>query len=671
MSNRESNSPTPSKGVIDHLRRPAVLLLILCSLTFLTYSGTLHFEFVWDDQLQVVNNPLIRSVSAIPRTFTSDLWYHTDTASLYYRPLFLCWSILNYALFGLHPWGWHLGAVLLHVLVIPAVYALARKLNADHWTAAVAAAIFALHPIHVECASWVSASSDTMVTFFYVLAFVAFIKSRETEQPHRPYWALAALCLLAAGLFTKEMALTFAMVAAIYAFLFPAPASIRSFPRRAKHAVWASVPYAVLTFAYLLLRELALHRVAGAFDQAHGITDVLITLPSVLFQYLRLLSLPVGLTALYYTKYVDTAAGFVLPVLGLAIFGVLIWIWKKRTGDLVLPFAAMWWVVTLIPVLYLRSFVNGDFVRDRYVYLPSVGFMILAAKAIRSIPSVRGFSARAVQIAAVAILCGTFTVASIFQQVYWGNELLVFYRGHSLYPESRYATLNFAYALGKQGAFAREASLLADLVKKYPTYARAYYQLTEAYAALGRRDLARQALQKALEIDTTDVSSATGMANLVGLYIALEDYDRAREVCSQVLAREPDLYTALYNCGYAQFLAGNDKEAEKLLSHAVQIGPDLAEPNYFLGRTLLHMGQQAGAEKYLTIAAAIQPRAYECHFWLGQALEMRGAVSEARKQYLQTLKWKPDSEEAKQRLAALDRADPPSSGVSPVVRDSN
>ena len=140
-----------SASLTEHFENPYLFLCVLSALTLIVYYVSLSFGFVWDDVFQISNNPVVRSWANVSRAFTSDLWYHVHRSQLYYRPLFTTWSILNYSLFQLHPWGWHLTAVLLHIATVLAVYLLARKLDLPFWTAAIAAAFFALHPIHIEC----------------------------------------------------------------------------------------------------------------------------------------------------------------------------------------------------------------------------------------------------------------------------------------------------------------------------------------------------------------------------------------------------------------------------------------------------------------------------------------------------------------------------------------
>src|SRR5215468_7164291 len=150
------------------LRRPYVALLLLSACIFTLYYGTLSFEFVWDDFPQIVANPMLHSWN-IRRVFVSDLWFHTNREQVFYRPLFVIWSILNFKIFALKSTGWHLTTLLLHLAATCMVFWVARTLKVDYWTALLAAILFGLHPIHVECAAWISAGSDSMVTVFYLL----------------------------------------------------------------------------------------------------------------------------------------------------------------------------------------------------------------------------------------------------------------------------------------------------------------------------------------------------------------------------------------------------------------------------------------------------------------------------------------------------------------------
>src|ERR1700674_2549833 len=302
--------PGASELLAKHLRRSSVLLPLLGLVTFVVYSGSLSFDFVWDDWPQIVNSPIIRTWSNLPRAFGRDLLYHVARNQVYYRPLFVAWSMLNYTLFGLRPWGWHLGAVLLHVGAAAAVFCMVRRLGMEYWTAALAALIFALHPVHIEPVTWISAASDTMVTMFAALAFAAFLNGRDAEHDpqrnpekgKRTAWWIASLALLACALLTKEMAVMFSALVGIYAWLYPAKAKASS-GRKVIAAVIEAAPYAVVTLAYALLRRHALLSATGQFNPSHGMMDVARTLPLVMSIYLRQLLVPGGTPGLYYPPF--------------------------------------------------------------------------------------------------------------------------------------------------------------------------------------------------------------------------------------------------------------------------------------------------------------------------------------------------------------------------------
>jgi tetratricopeptide (TPR) repeat protein len=656
--------PGASELLAKYLRRPSLLLPLLGLVTFVVYSGSLSFDFVWDDWPQIVNSPIIRTWSNLPRAFGSDLWYHVARHQVYYRPLFVAWSMLNYTLFGLRPWGWHLGAVLLHVGAVVAVFWLVRRLGLEYWTSALAALIFALHPVHIEPVTWISAASDTLVTIFAALAFAAFLNGRDLERdPKRnpekrkqAAWWIASLAWLACALLTKEMAVVFSALVAIYAWLHPAQKKA-SLGQRVLGGVMEAAPYAVVTLAYALLRKHALLHSTGQFDPTHGMVDVARTLPLVLSIYLRQLLIPVGITGLYYTPYVTSyvtsaiLTQVVAPVVVLGSALVGLWYWNRREGNSTVAFAGLWLLIGLTPALYLRNFGNGDFVRDRYMYLPSIGFAILAAMALRRLPSITGWSAQAVQGCAVLVLCGGYVCASIAQQVYWGNDLLLLVRGQSLYPGNPYANAGLAKEYSQRGAHDRAIALAESVVRDHPEYGYGPLALAEAYIRAGRFEEGRVWLDR---VNPDYAKSEMGMAAVAGLYGQMGNYERAFALCSEILEKEPSLYSALYNCGNIHLMDGQYKDAEQLLARAVQLVPEQAAPKHFLGRALLQDGRNAEAQPYLLQAVGMDPKVWDYHYWLAVSFEQSGNMSAARVEYQRALQLNQDSKEAKMRLTALE-----------------
>jgi len=649
---------TARSTLIAQLEQPWIALLFVAGTTFVAYFSTLSFEFVWDDVPQIVDNPLIRSWHSISRVFFSDLWFHVSRSQVYYRPLFVVWSILNFKIFGLHSWGWHLSTVLLHIAASCAVYFLARVLKLDHWTASLSALLFALHPIHIECAAWISAGSDSMVTLFYMLAFIGFLKSHELEAENKRSWQIASCIFLICALFTKEMAVTFGLTVMVYQWLTSknqAPIS------RLWRSFASAAPYLIVTLGYLVMRKLVLHR-ATRLDPNHTTLDVLLTWPSVLFAYLRLLIFPKGLTGLYYSNYAIPlgAWNFFLPLLLLLAFTSVIFYWRRRSDDPIVSFLALWMIVGILPVLYLRALPAGGAVKDRYVYLSSVGFVLLVAKAIRLLrlrtDGTQSFTlgrsiAGAVYVALIA--------AGLTQQVYWANDLLLFYRGYVLYPQNIDGTMELAAALMKRNEYGRALPILTKLTHDHPQIGLPRYYLAQAYIHLGQKDEARNALHTALELTPDVAESSSGKSEVATLFAQLGDFDRALKLYFEALHEEPDLYSANYNCGYLYFLLRQDSEAERLLQHAADVGPGIPSPIFYLGQIYLRSGHPQLAETYFRKALSLESKGYDFHYWLGQALAAAGHLDQAKEEYAAELRLHPDNPNAIAQLNAVVPAQQP------------
>ena len=125
-----------------------------------------------------------------------------EIAAVHYRPVYKLWQMLNEQLFGsVLPW-WHISSLLLHVGVTLLVYQLGVKLLKERWTAALAALLFAVHPIHVESVAYVTASTDLLVTLFALLSFLAYFRFREEGAP--PFFFVASLVAAALAMMSRN-----------------------------------------------------------------------------------------------------------------------------------------------------------------------------------------------------------------------------------------------------------------------------------------------------------------------------------------------------------------------------------------------------------------------------------------------------------------------------------
>jgi Flp pilus assembly protein TadD len=460
---------------------------------------------------------------------------------------------------------------------------------------------------------------------------------------------LSLLC----ALFTKELAVTFPILATLYLWLTSKPDTGKRLVQL-WHSLLTTAPYFLITLSYLILRKLALHR-PTRLDPNHTTLDVLLTLPSVLFSYLRLLIFPKGLTALYYSAYA-LPPGFwnlIFPLFVLCVFVAIIFYWTKRTDDPIVSFSALWMIVGIIPVLYLRALPTGGAVRDRYLYLASVGFVLLLAKAIRLLRfRVQERTGAQLQGLVISAICVSCIAGVLAQQVYWANDLLLFYRGYLLYPQNIDGTMQLAAALMTRNDYGRALPILTNLTHEHPQAGPPHYYLAQAYIRLGQKTEAQKALDAALELAPDVMQSSAGKSDVATLFAQLGNHDRALQLYLEALREEPDLYSANYNCGYMYFLLRQDAQAEKLLQHAMQLGPGIASPIFYLGRIYLRAGDAPLAESYFRKVLILDSKGYDYHYWLGQALAASGHHEEAKDEYLEEFRLHPENPNA---IAQLNR----------------
>ena len=180
----ENNSAHQSDSSQGQSLRERYFVAAVLFITAVTYLGTLQFGFVYDDDPQILHNPFVKSWGYVPQYFVSSVWKQLFplVPGNYYRPLFLLWIRLNYAAFGLRGMGWHLTAVLLHVLVTWLVYCVIKRLTGRVTVAWLTALIFGVHPIHHEVVAWISGTTESLFAAMFLLAFLAYLKSLESSK---------------------------------------------------------------------------------------------------------------------------------------------------------------------------------------------------------------------------------------------------------------------------------------------------------------------------------------------------------------------------------------------------------------------------------------------------------------------------------------------------------
>jgi tetratricopeptide (TPR) repeat protein len=489
--------------------------------TFLSYSATLALGFVFDDHVLIVTNDSIRSWRYFSSYFASHIWSfrYPHLLANYYRPLFLTWLRLNDALFGLHPAGWHLTSVLAHVAATYLVYRLGLRLMRDGWVAGAAGVLFGLHPVHAEAVAEISSIQEPLSTFFILGAMLTFCRSREPGCMVRGI--TASLAFTAAALLSKETGMVLPILVSGFAWIYGTTSGKKVAPvegrvpllERLRFALGASIPYWIVILLYVLVRIRTLKGFAHVITPL-SLSREFLTIPSVLLFYLRLLVWPAGLSCYYDTPYVAAPSwhDFVLPAMLVAAVAIALAVWYWRTSRLApeeaktIEFACFWMLLTLLPVLNFRFFPEGEIAHDRYVYLPSVGFALLVAIALRQAMALaaRSFNRPIVALLAGAAFCAAMGYATARQSLFWSDDLTLNYRAHEIAPHNVSATTSLAAALAQRGMDGQAMALYQQALAIQPQFWRANVNLAYLYYAHGDYPEAARFFTRACAADPTD-----------------------------------------------------------------------------------------------------------------------------------------------------------------------
>lgn len=622
------------------------LLLAVLSVTFLAYFTALFGEFVYDDGFQILKNPTLQSLANVPAMFTQGVWQfmsagQSEAVGLYYRPMFNSLLILNYQLFGFAPLGWHLVSVLLHVAATGLVYWLAKRWGWPALAALLAALVFGLHPVHVESVAWVSGVPDPLAAVFLLLALLAYEKQRATGAA---VWLGASLLCALAALFTKEVAIVLPAIIGLrelFAEKAPAPEFSSDFSTAAAsdvssefwstkswRAVQGALPFAVAALLYLAARYAVLGFISKTEPKAVGITtaQVLLTLPSVLLAYARMLFAPTRLAVIYDHNYVNAASD---PRCWLALLAVLlllavsVWLVRRwRMGWLALAFVLLF----LLPVLNLKTFnPEESILHDRYLYLPSIGFCLLIGAGLHWLSA--QFVAQR-QLLTLLLVAGGLLLfgQTLLQNTTWESEEAMVKHALLVAPRRPFLhNLLGAYYMNKN-RLPEAAQAYQQAVSLNPRYADAYSNLGDVYLKQNKYAEAEPAYAQAV---SNNALYPQTFYNLADVQAKQRKYAEAAQTLERVLQLKPDYADAHFYLGWVFQQQNRYDEAAAAYRRALQVKADYLEPRLNLGYVLSEAGKLQEAEAELEPAKRRVPTHPVLLYTLGEIYRKSSRLNEA------------------------------------------
>jgi Flp pilus assembly protein TadD len=487
-------------GSSGEAAKPHLALAALLLVTVAVYSPVLRHGFVeWDDPFYVTENPHVRA----GLTASGVAWAFTSTQLANWHPLTWLSHMLDVSLFGLAPSGHHLTSLLLHVANTLLLYVALSRLTRAPWRSLGVAALFALHPLHVESVAWVAERKDVLSSAFWFAALWAY--AAYAERPGLARWLLVALSF-ALGLLAKPMLVTLPLTLLIVDFW---PLQRTREPGAARALVVEKLPLFALSLASTVIAWLAQRSFGATTDSP--LAARLGTAVLGCFGYLEKTLWPVNLAAFYpyrphppVLEVVAKAAALVLLTVAVAWFG------RRRAY-----FTAgwLWYLVTLLPVIGLVR-IGQQEMADRYTYVPLVGvFVMLVWGASEWVERARNLDlARRVAAATAVLVAAVLAIGATRQVSTWRDGVALWDHALAAGGNSTVAQTNLGVALEKAGRFAEAASHLEEAVRLEPRNARAHVNLGDVLFALGRYAEAARAFEEALVLDPGDARTRQSLA---------------------------------------------------------------------------------------------------------------------------------------------------------------
>ena len=577
--------------------------IFLAAITWVVFGQTLHHEFInYDDSDYVFKNAQV----ARGLTLEGIGWAFTHFHSSNWHPLTWISHMLDCQIYGLNPAGHHLTNVLLQAATAILLFLVLRQMTGTFWRSAFVAAVFAIHPLHVESVAWVAERKDVLSGLFFMLTLGAYV--RYARAPWSPLRYGLVVLLFALGLMCKPMLVTVPFVLLLLDY-WPLNRFATGQGQTGKRA---QIPRHLILEKLPLLGLVLASCVITLFAQKQSMAPIArISLPSRLSNavvssadYLRQMFWPTDLAVLYPWEAARLRTQSIVTSLALLVgISVVVFVLRRRryfvTGWL-------WYFIMLGPVIGILQ-VGNQARADRYTYLPQIGLYLLVTWGAVELCS--GLRYRRVLLASFSgVILAALVFAARVQASYWqdsetlwshalacttdniiaeGNlgkacydkgkkrEAMVYFQ-NSLRIEPRQAPIHSSLGVFflEMGQIDQSLAHLQQAVEIEPKFGDAHYNLGNTYLQMGQAREALSHYNSALEIDPNDTEALNNAAWVLATWPDALTRDGAKAVA---LAERADSLTrgaspvisATLAAAYAE--AGRFAEAVKAGQRALQL----------------------------------------------------------------------------------------------------
>ncbi len=607
------------------------------------------FDFVnLDDAAYVYENPKVQ------RTLSEESirWAFTTFYLANYVPVTWLTYFVDYQRAGLDPGAYHVTNLAFHAATTLLLFIVLERMTRRVWPSAFVAALFAVHPLHVESVAWVSERKDVVSGFFWVLTIAAYVAYASRPGLLRYTLVVAAFVL---SLLAKPMAVTLPCVLLLLDYWPLERAALRpKFAINWLRLVLEKLPLLAFAAGFSVVALIA-QRGSGALpgEAVLGLGDRIANALVSYLLYLAKTLWPADLIP-YYPHPKSAWIAWQVAGAALILLGVTIAVWRLRQRA---PYALvgwLWYLGTLVPVIGLVQ-VGSQGMADRYTYLPLIGIFLIAAWAgadvARAMPALR----RPVAAAAIAAVLACAVVAH-GQTRHWRNTHALFSHTLAVDPRNPVAWAALGEMRLQREEYEQAVPALERAARLDPTNPGVLRNLARAHRRLAQPETAEAVLRRALRLDPTSLQTHNQLA------LALRDQGRSEEALDHLeraLAGDPTFADARINYGNIMLDRGRVADAMSAYRRVLDREPGNARALNNLGAAYLFRGEAADAARYFREALTHMPDDVEARTNLAAALHQLGDTDAARREVAAALARDPENAKARALQMEIEAAEGP------------
>ena len=626
-----------------------ILLLILA--TVLAYANSLNNSFVWDDDLLVVDNNYVRNWTYLDAAFVSDL-FHDYTVGLasHYRPLQTVSYILDYKIWALKPFGYHLTNLLLHAACVVLVYLLMERLSSNSILSFFIAGVFAIHPINTNAVTYIAGRADPLCFAAMLASLLLFLTYHRADRASLTQVGLFTLSIISylVALFSRESAMVLPLLVFLYSATLGAPQS-----HKLRYALRCTLPFVLVTAAFVPWRTAVLELQNKPLhpDWMPPLSLRVQIAFRALATYFRLLIWPAHLQ-MERQLVVGGPSLHLLTMAGVLIACALSWLarWTWRKVPLAC-FGLCWFALTIAPLMGLVN-LNAS-LAEHWLYVPSIGLYLCTAALYfhfdqRLSPAmVRPVRAVAATFCLVAFLA--LTARTIRRNEDWVSPMSLYSDTKQAAPYSARVRCNLGREYINSGDIDHALDELLAAERLEPHYPRAKSNLAAFYFTRGDLDSARANAQACLALDPQNTSA---LLQLAMIDEERKDVDAARADYVRAIATTIDVHPRLQ---FGSFLlrAHRYREALSIFDDAVALDPGNANCYDLLGAILSEQRCYQEAACAFETARSLDRHSPDADVNLGRLAVLCGDLPNAAECYQRALDIQPDDFRAHYQLGLV------------------